>query len=145
MIQLSKVLCPTDFSEASDKAVRYAVGLAKRVNAQLRFLHIEEESFLRNAEPAESDVSSMPAHYIKMLLDEKKTGLHVDVKIVRGTPVDMILRQADEWFADLVVIGSHGRSGLKRLMMGSVAEAVFRAASIPVLIVKQDTTDRSRA
>lgn len=143
MIQLSKVLCPTDFSEASDKAVRYAVELARRVHAQLRFLHIEEESSSLNAETGDSDLSAMPEHYIRMLLAEKKLGMHVDVKIVRGTPVDMILRQADEWFADLVVIGSHGRSGLRRLVMGSVAEAVFRAASIPVLIVKQDVADKT--
>ncbi|NTU52799.1 MAG: universal stress protein [Chlorobiaceae bacterium] len=143
MIQLSRILCPTDYSVASDKAVRYAIDLARRVHAHVRFLHIQEVSSSTNS--GDDDDSSMPESFTRLLIAEKKRGLQVDVKVISGTPTDMIISQARVWFADLIVIGSHGRSGLMRLVMGSVAEAVFRSASIPVLIIKQDVIDKTLA
>jgi len=85
----------------------------------------------------------MSDNFTKMLLAEKKKGLQADVKIVSGVPTDAIIKHAHEWFADLIIMGSHGRSGLIRLMMGSVAEAVFRSAAVPVLLVKQDAVDKA--
>ncbi|NTU58383.1 MAG: universal stress protein [Chlorobiaceae bacterium] len=141
MIQLSKILCPTDYSDTSDKAVRYAIEFARRVNAHVRFLHIQEpEGIVRKLG---NDESPMSDNFTRMLLAEKKKGLSADVKIVSGVPTDAIIEHAHEWFADLIIMGSHGRSGLIRLMMGSVAEAVFRSAAVPVLLVKQDAVDKA--
>lgn len=141
MIQLSKILCPTDYSDTSDKAVRYAIEFARRVNAHVRFLHIQEPelSIVRKTE----EDNPLSEGFTKMLMAEKKKGLMADVKVVNGVPTDAIIKHAHEWFADLIIMGSHGRSGLMRLMMGSVAEAVFRSAAIPVLLVKQDAVDKA--
>lgn len=141
MIQLSRILCPTDYSTASAKAVRYAVELAKRVDAHLRFLHIREKDgyALRGSD----DEASMPERFSQMLMSEIKNGLQADVKEAGGEPREVIIGQAEQWGADLIVMGSHGRSRLMRLMMGSVAEAVFRSASVPVLLIKQDSVDKT--
>jgi nucleotide-binding universal stress UspA family protein len=141
MIQLSKILCPTDYSDSSDKAVRYAIEFARRVNAHVRFLHIQEpEGLVRKTG---SEDTPMSENFTNMLLAEKKKGLTADVKIVSGVPTEAIIKHAHEWFADLIIMGSHGRTGLMRIMMGSVAEAVFRSAAIPVLLVKQDAVDKA--
>lgn len=141
MIQLSKILCPTDYSGASEKAVRYAIELARRVDAQVRFLHIDTMDGAADSD----DEPYMPEEFSRMLLAEHKKGLQADVKVLKGSPADVIVRQAETWHADLIVMGSQGLSGLKRLMMGSVAEAVFRSAPVPVLIVRQDVTDKAVA
>lgn len=142
MIQVSKILCPTDYSDTSDKAVRYAIEFARRVNAHVRFLHIQEPdmSIVRKSMDEENPLSES---FTKMLMAEKKKGLMADVKVVHGVPTDAIIKHAHDWFADLIIMGSHGRSGLMRIMMGSVAEAVFRSAAIPVLLVKQDAVDKA--
>lgn len=141
MIQLSRILCPTDYSDASAKAVRYAVELARRVDAQVRFLHIREKDGY--ASDAPDDEGSMPESFSQMLMAETKNGLQLHVKEAGGEPKEAIIAQAEQWGADLIVMGSHGRSGLARLMMGSVAEAVYRSASIPVLLIKQDSIDKT--
>lgn len=142
MIQLSKILCPTDYSDTSDKAVRYAIEFARRVNAHVRFLHIQEPdiSIVRKTTGEENPLSD---GFTQMLMAEKKKGLMADVKVVSGVPTDAIIKHAHEWFADLIIMGSHGRTGLMRIMMGSVAEAVFRSAAMPVLLVKQDAVDKA--
>ncbi len=142
MIQLSKILCPTDFSDTSDKAVRYAIEFARRVNAHVRFLHIQEPdvSIVRKTAVDDSPLSD---GFAQMLMAEKKKGLMADVKVVSGVPTDAIIKHAHDWFADLIIMGSHGRTGLMRIMMGSVAEAVFRSVAIPVLLVKQDAVDKA--
>lgn len=141
MIQLSKILCPTDYSEASEKAVRYAIELARRVDAQVRILHIVSTDGTADSD----EYPYMPDSFSRMLMAEHKKGLQADVKVLKGSPADTIVLQTDTWHADLIVMGSKGLSGLKRLMMGSVAEAVFRTAPVPVLIVRQDIADKAVA
>lgn len=143
MIQLSKILCPTDYSDTSDKAVRYAIEFARRVNAHVRFLHIQEPDLGIVRKTVSEEENPLSEGFTKMLMAEKKKGLMADVKVVSGVPTDAIIGHAHEWFADLIIMGSHGRTGLMRLMMGSVAEAVFRSAAIPVLLVKQDAVDKA--
>lgn len=140
MLQLSKILCPTDFSDTSDKAVRYAIAFARRVDAHVRFLHISEPNGMNRSSEEDSDRSDA---FSAILMAEKKKGLSADIKFVNGDPTDAIIRQAHEWHADLIIMGSHGRTGIARIMMGSVAEAVFRSAAVPVLIVKQDAVDKA--
>ncbi len=142
MIHLARILCPTDYSATSDNAVRYAIEFARKVGAHIRFLHIlspgavaaKPEAGPEN--PAEED-DVIPENFSRVLMAEKKKGLDADIRVLKGEPEKVITEQATAWSADLIIMGSHGRSGLHRIMMGSVAEAVFRSSDIPVLLVKE--------
>ena len=145
MIHLARILCPTDYSATSDNAVRYAVEFARKVGAHVRFLHIlsagtfpektVDASQPASVEPEEDD--SLPENFSRLLMAEKKKGLDADFRILKGEAPKVIAEQAHSWGADLIIMGSHGRTGLQRLMMGSVAEEVFRSSDIPVLLVKK--------
>jgi nucleotide-binding universal stress UspA family protein len=148
MIHLARILCPTDYSATSDNAVRYAVEFARKVDAHVRFLHILSSGTLAektavtstplSAQPEEDD--SLPDNFSRLLMDEKKKGLNADFRVCRGEAPKVIAEQAHSWGADLIIMGSHGRTGLHRLMMGSVAEEVFRTSDIPVLLVKEQAS-----
>ncbi|TCD48460.1 universal stress protein [Chlorobium sp. N1] len=150
MIHLTKIICPTDYSEASHTAVRYAIDFSHRVGAHVRFLHVLHGGNIAektaagygvpiSGKPAE-DV--LPEDFSSLLMSEKKKGLQADVLVLKGDASNVIAGQASQWGADLIIMGSHGRTGFRRLMMGSVAEAVFRSSDIPVLLVKQDVSNR---
>jgi len=150
MIQLSKILCPTDYSKTSDKAVRYAIELGRKVNAHVRFLHIMQPENIAEKTAYSYGVSKKGEHkdvvseeFRMLLMEEKKKGLSADILIMRGGSCEAIIEHSRVWGADLLVMGSHGRTGLTRIMMGSVAEAVFHAVDIPVLLVKQDSADKA--
>ncbi len=151
MIHLSKILCPTDYSSTSDNAVRYAVEFARKVGAHIRFIHIQtaanpvtkgttlqDGSIIDQIE--EDDV--LPESFSSILMAEKQKGLSADIRVLKGEASKVITDQAKSWGADLIIMGSHGRSGLHRLIMGSVAEDVFRSSDIPVLLVKQDAATK---
>ncbi|MBF0586131.1 universal stress protein [Prosthecochloris sp. N3] len=144
MIQLSKILCPTDYSKTSDKAVRYAIELGRKTGAHVRFLHIlqpeniaEKTAFSYGVAAKQEKDDIVTEEFRKLLMEEKKKGLSAEVLIIRGNPYDAIIDQVHAWGADMLIMGSHGRTGLNRILMGSVAEAVFHAVDIPVLLVKQ--------
>jgi len=155
MIHLTRILCPTDYSPTSDNAVRYAVEFARKVGAHVRFVHImspgavpekpvitPEESAVSvlPAAPAaqpEEDGDALPDIFSQVLMAEKKKGLNADFRVLKGEAPKVIAEQAHSWGADLIIMGSHGRTGLQRIMMGSVAEEVFRCSDIPVLLVKE--------
>ena len=150
MIHLSKILCPTDYSSTSDNAVRYAVEFARKVGAHVRFIHImtagnpaakalpDENGSIDQTE--EDDV--LPESFSTILMAEKQKGLSADIRVLKGEASKVITEQATSWGADLIIMGSHGRSGLHRLIMGRVAEDVFRSSDIPVLLVKQDAAKK---
>ena len=146
MIHLSKILCPTDYSSTSDNAVRYAVEFARKVSAHIRFIHIQTAANPLtkvtvtedgSIDPIEDD-DVLPESFSTILMAEKQKGLSADIRVLKGEASKVITEQAISWGADLIIMGSHGRSGLHRLIMGSVAEDVFRSSDIPVLLVKQD-------
>ncbi len=146
MIHLSKILCPTDYSSTSDNAVRYAVEFARKVGAHIRFIHIQTAANPLtkvtatedgSIDPVEED-DVLPESFSSILMAEKQKGLSADIRVLKGEASKVITEQATSWGADLIIMGSHGRSGLHRLIMGSVAEEVFRSSDIPVLLVKQD-------
>ncbi len=145
MIHLSRILCPTDYSATSDNAVRYAVEFARKVGAHVRFVHIlsaatPPEKTVETPElPAleQEDDDALPEQFSRLLMAEKKKGLDADFRVIKGEAPKVIAEQAHSWGADLIIMGSHGRTGLQRLIMGSVAEEVFRSSDIPVLLVKE--------
>lgn len=138
-LPLRLVLHPTDFSETSDAALRVARSLAQEQNAPLLILHvIATESVPIQVPPMPIDRES-----IRTALQERRTcALDQDPKLIvetvlkEGDPIEEILRVAEQSQCALIVMGTHGRRGLGRLLMGSVTEAILRRSESPVLTVK---------
>jgi len=143
MIEIKKVLIPTDFSETSQAATQYAVELAKKFNAKIYLLHVIEDPivympmFESYALPPKEDFENFAKTRLdNWILDEDKGDLEIETKWVHGNPFVDILKFAKREDVDLMVIGTHGRSFTAHLLLGSVAEKVVRKASCPVLTVR---------
>jgi nucleotide-binding universal stress UspA family protein len=138
MIAMRRVLVPIDFAEASDNALAYARNLAKMFGAELHVMHVMENLFLRpmagNAAAIEAGVFNRLS---EQLTEDDRTTLHA-VAVMRKSdaPADEIIRYSEEENIDLIVMGTHGRVNLARVLMGSVAEKVVRTASCPVLTIR---------
>lgn len=140
MIRLNHILVPTDFSATSDAALRYGVELARTFHARLHLLHVPEH-------PSEAAKAEYPIGLFEtaqkvaaerlghLLTDQETRELRPECALRSGTPYHEIVRYADERQIDLIVIGTHGRSGVARVLIGSVAEKVVRKAPCPVLTV----------
>jgi len=145
-VQIKRILCPVDFSENSDHAMRYAAALAGTFEAELTLLHVVAPMVA--ALPGETALPDMLQANIDELTDAcrerlEKTvgtlaasGLTVQHKVINGVPFIEIIRYARETETDLIVMGTHGRTGIGHLIIGSVAERVVRKAPCPVLTVK---------
>ena len=140
-----KILCPTDFSHYTDAALSYASALAAESGATLYIVHVDEyrdvsaalgEAALHYTAPWEAADRSEVRQKLEQV---KPTASRVDYehRYLEGGPIHEIIEFAAREQIDLIVMGSHGRTGLSRLLMGSVAEGVARRAPCPVLIVKQ--------
>lgn len=131
------ILCPTDFSTSSDAALEYAAALAQHGGAELHVIHVDDEPLLYGS----GKLAYVPnAENRKRLEDELlRRDPHVECKhhLLTGDPAEQIEAYADSQDVGLIVLGTHGRTGLSRLVMGSVAEKVVRSAKQPVLVVKQ--------
>jgi len=135
----SKILFPTDFSKHGQAALEMATSLARDRGATLLIVHVEEpplaygggEFYYGVAEPNQEDLE-------RMLLEVVPTDQSVryEHRLLAGSPARAILDLAKEEQVDLIVMPTHGRTGLLRLLMGSVAEEVVRKAHCPVLTVK---------
>jgi len=141
-----KVLYPTDFSDVSKKALDYIKQLKEAGLKEVIVLHVIDEReldtiFQHSAVRFEDIVRSIRAAAKKeMDAVERKlkgNGFSVKVKIERGIPFQIILRVEDEEDISAIVIGSHGKSNIKEMVLGSVSEAVIRKSKKPVLVVKR--------
>ena len=149
MIQLQRVLCPVDFSDFSRRAFDHAVRLAHWYQSTVRLLYVSEGAPLAAAAPGGGVVPSgmLTAQERESLLTGLKhfassgAGADLEFEIGEGDVAKSILSQAAEGHADVVVLGTHGRSGFERLVLGSVAEKVLRKATCPVLTVPQAVGD----
>ena len=128
------LLCPVDFSEPAAEALRYAAALASVVNGELTILHV------RPASPARDAGSSTDNNLETFVSAVVGSGQSTRLLERSGDPFQEILSAADAIGSDLIVMGTHGRTGLQRLILGSVAERVLRQSSIPVLTVPQRAT-----
>jgi universal stress protein A len=134
-----KILFPTDFSPYGQEALRWATSLARDTGATLIIVHVEEppmaygggEMYL-GAE--EGDREELRKALVQVLPTDPK--IPFQHKLLVGDPATAIVETADQEGIDFIVMGTHGRSGLSRLLMGSVAEAIVRKAKCPVLTVK---------
>lgn len=150
LMNIRTILLPTDFSDCASHALPAATSLARLVNARLICLHVVEPvvpsvGWTPVAEPLPvADISaqleaSAAQELPKIARGEACAGLEVEDLIVRGEAAAEIVRVAKEKQVDLIVISSHGRTGLGRILFGSTAEEVVRHAPCPVLVVKPTT------
>jgi len=146
-MQIRSILLPTDFSECAGHAVPAAASLARTWKARLVCLHVIEPimpavGWTPIAEPLPvTDISeqledSATRELPKIAQCEECAGLDVEDVIAHGEAASEIVRVARERGVDLIVISSHGRTGLGRILFGSTAESVVRYAPCPVLVVK---------
>jgi nucleotide-binding universal stress UspA family protein len=138
MLPIHTILHPTDFSDRSCNALHLACALARDYDARLVLLHVVTTPPLMYGEsfpPADPDIFRRAEWEEFERLEIPDTGIVSERRFEEGDPVQEILRVAGECNADLLVMGTHGRTGLTRLLMGSVAEQVVRRAPCPVLTV----------
>ena len=140
-MSIQHILVPTDFAEASAKALQLAVQLALRFDAKLTLLHVWElpiypyMDFMLNSEIIGEIEEAATKGLARAVEELQKTLPGAQGKLKTGFPWQGILDATEEVGADLVVMGTHGRRGLSRLTLGSVAEKVVRLSKVPVLTV----------
>jgi nucleotide-binding universal stress UspA family protein len=133
------ILFPTDFSTASDAALSHAEALAKQTSASLLILHVEEPPLAYGAGELYYGLPEPSSERIlKMLEQITPTDPMISFKhrLTIGDPAGEIVRIAGEEGVQMIVLGTHGRSVISRMLMGSVAETVVRRAPCPVLVYR---------
>ena len=139
MYAIRRILHPTDFSEPATAALEVAISMAEEYGAELSLLHVCEPLMVMAGEgfpqipPNDAEEALARLNSIEVPLPPGRLFRH----LVVGEPAAEIVREANEGSCDLIVMGTHGRTGLNRLLMGSVAEGVSRHAPCPVLTVRE--------
>lgn len=148
-----KILHPTDFSECAAQAQATAVDLAGKLGGEVVLLQVLVESPLYGESvlnmPKVRSVYDAQRRWAEETLearvgDLRQRGLKASWRVQVGVPFEEIVKVAEEERADMIVMGTHGRSGLNRALLGSVAERVVRLARCPVLTVRQDKSGAGR-
>ena len=150
------ILLPTDFSASSDVALDYARGVATRFGATLHLLHVIEapiitgplgaDMLITNSGTTQRDLfHDAKARIMARVASGERAGIPTMTEIVTGPSAGAILDYARKRGIDLIVMGTHGRSGMAHLLMGSVAEKVVRRAPCPVLTVRDTAAAGSAA
>jgi nucleotide-binding universal stress UspA family protein len=146
--QLHKILIAVEDSSYSDIAAHYGFALAKQLGAEVGLLHVNQvpvsapytvDPMLNESPIVIPEMMQFQEDASKKLLNRLAETFGKDCTIYNflkiGNPIDEILVTADEWNADLIILGTHGRTGLDHFIAGSVAEKVIRKANCPVLII----------
>lgn len=141
-MNITRILCPTDFSDASAHAVDLAAVLARWYKSRIAALHVvsaaavlPEFSLAPGSSVEDGTLSALQSATAARFTDVSAAGIAVDVFVDVGSPATRILGRAADLPADLIVMGTHGASGFQHLMLGSVTERVLRKAVCPVLTV----------
>jgi nucleotide-binding universal stress UspA family protein len=148
-MNIDKILVPTDFSAAARAALAYAVDLAERAGHHIVLLHVFPPAVSPLLDGA---IISTPAQVaerqvtIDRRLDElckefERSGVALEGRALQGAASQEIVRFARDEGCALIVMGTHGRTGLRRLALGSIAEHVVRAATVPVLTLRGDDVE----
>ena len=146
-MKIESILLPTDFSECANYALSYAASLARQASASIVCVHVIEPVVptvgytgltepLPIADLSEQLEESAERELPKISECQECSGLEIEQVITHGDAAAEIVRVAKERKIDLIVISSHGRTGLGRILFGSTAESVVRHAPCPVLVVK---------
>jgi nucleotide-binding universal stress UspA family protein len=146
MIRFERILCPTDFSKFSFRAADYAVTLARQNEGEVHFLHVipavvmHPDNYPYIAEPVriEREVKERALDRLDAFASlSRAENVKTRASVVEGAAVSAILDAADKDGSDLICLGTHGREGFERLVLGSVAEKVLRKAPCPVLTISE--------
>ena len=152
MIALKNVLVATDFSEPAGAALRYGIALARQFDASLHVLHVVDDLAARPStmQVWTEDIGVLQtqlediarANLSALLPEPDRTAVRAQMHVtVSPTPGAAILSYARDAAADMIIVGTHGRHGLERLVFGSVAQYVARLAGCPVLMVRAHERD----
>jgi nucleotide-binding universal stress UspA family protein len=145
MRDFKTILFATDFSESSDYAFQYAYSLAKKFNARLLMVHVINEpvdlrgfyvphiSFEKLEEEIEEGAQKMMEKFCRTHIRDYD---NYESIIVPGIPYDEIIKKATDNSADLIILGTHGRTGLDHVLFGSTAEKVVRKSPVPVMTIR---------
>jgi len=159
-VDITRILVPMDFSEESSRAAEYALSLAAKLGASVELLHVVEDPIASGAWGAEAYVVNVPDLITELEADAKRRlasikagyeahGVPIETSVVTGSPARTIVALAEGQECRLIVMGTHGRSGLSHMLLGSVAERVVRTAPCPVLTVRAekrpDDTSKAKA
>lgn len=146
MIDLHRILVPTDFSKHSQNALTYAVAFAEKFGAEIYLLHVVQDLALFIPEavtagpplvpPVDQLTAAVRTALARVITENQLQRLTVHPEVREGTPFYEIVRFAQEKEIDLIVMGTHGRGGLAHVLLGSVTEKVVRKAPCPVLTVR---------
>lgn len=146
MVNIKKILCPTDFSETSKKALGYAIEFTKAFNASLEILHVQldeaqvvafylPESTLNNVKKELEESTKQQLEDFCNIFRHDLEEINYSKKIIKGVPHIEIIEEAKAANVDMIVIGTHGRSGFEHVLFGSTTEKVIRKSPCPVLSV----------
>jgi nucleotide-binding universal stress UspA family protein len=144
MIRFQRILFPTDFSEASLQALHYAADLARFFDAQLFFVHVVQAppmpadyNFGTEVMDYAASLRERAEQQLDGLIEDAGCGGRATKILVQGEPAGAILGTAAEFGVDLIVLATHGTTGWRHMLFGSVAEKVVRLSAIPVLTVNE--------
>jgi nucleotide-binding universal stress UspA family protein len=143
-VSFQRILVAVDAGPIAARAVDVAVDLARSLRAELAFVHAVDPSVGYGPESgvSASEFISTATDRAKQLIASLRERAKVESSTAEfvpvGQPAGEVVKTAREWTADLIVIGSHGRGGVKRVLLGSVAEEVMRQAPCPVLVIRAD-------
>lgn len=146
MLRMERILCPTDFSDFSERAYEYAISLARHYGAELYLLHAVRPVIIGYPEYAVPDSVNEFYGELRDYAEEQlrefakvhaEGGIQAKVTVQEGVATESILEFAKENAIDMIVMGTHGRKGFQRLTVGSVTERVLRRAGCPVLVVRR--------
>lgn len=142
-----RILVPIDGSVTSDLALQEAIKLAKQMDAKLELVHIYEDAIYLvdenyfNYEELQKTIHDCGEKILTQAEDRVKTaGISVETRLIPSNNeriAHLLMEEVKRWQADLIVIGTHGRSGFSRLLLGSVAEGIVRMAIVPVLLIRE--------
>lgn len=145
MIDLRRILVPSDFSKFSENALTYAIAFAEKFGAELHLLHVVQDLALfippevavaPVAAPVEQLTTAAHTALERTIRDRNLKGLTVLREVREGNPFAEVTRYAKEHDIDLIIMGTHGRGGLAHVLLGSVTEKVVRKSPCPVLTVR---------
>ncbi len=141
MLHIKRILCPVDFSDASRHALDHAATIARWYEAKVSIVHVFNPTLLV---PSDFNERRIEEQMHEWLAASMKTGAECDLVFEEGSPAERILASANATSADMIVMGTHGREGFERLLLGSVAEHVLRHAGCPVLTVPPAVVSTSK-
>ncbi len=148
-MKIQRILCPIDFSEPSRAALREGTALARQFGAVLELLHVYQIPGYTLPDgvifPGPEAMNQLFERIDQSLLEWRREAERLGVKLVetrtvQGVPWQEIVDSAEKGRCDLIVIGTHGHTGIKHFLLGSVAERVVRHANCPVLTVREEAT-----